>query len=618
MEETARFRRHKSIVQRRNESMKKPFVSAFLAILLVLGLAAQTPPPKPEDMLKNLVLVEKTQPVPDIMKPGFDTISAKDSLALLAYISSDLMEGRETGTRGYQLAAEYAASLFKLWNIKPAGDVPAPSRMSFMGMGDKPAAPPEKSYLQEFAMKEISDIQSQLVVESRKGETLKTRAFTAGIDYTNFTSTAETLQAPVVFAGYGITEKEIGWDDFKNLDVKGKIVLVLAQAPGKDDPKSPFQKKELKEKYFPPAGPFPMMRMGGFNKAKEIAKLGAVAVLQVAAVKDAETYNGLSAQRKPSDARPIINEPRRRLLIPGAGQTMPWEGSPTITITKEMADVILESSGRKIDEFEKAIATTYKPASLPLPGTSVTLSTTAKASLVRCRNVVGYIEGSDPVLKNEVVVIGAHYDHLGKRGDYVFNGADDNGSGSVGVMNAARAFAALPKAPKRTVVFCLWTGEEEGLLGSRYYVQNPPFSMDKTVAYLNMDMISRPYDEKNIVRMGRMFGLPADPEFIKKIRPAEFLTASFVEGAGIGGVLKDADQYVGLDLFLSEAKANEPGMGGSDHSSFGMVKVPWMFCIAAMTEDYHQTSDSVEKVSGDLIASVSKLVYLSAYAIADK
>jgi hypothetical protein len=598
--------------------MKKPFLCVCLSFILVVGIAAQTPPqPKPEDILKNLVLIDKTVPVPDTMKAGFDTITARDSLALLTYISSDLMEGRETATRGFQLAAEYAASLFKLWKIQPAGDTPAPSRMSFMGMGGQPAAPQEKSYLQEFAMKEISDIESRLTVDSRKGDMVKSRTFQAGIDYTNFTSTAEALSAPVVFAGYGIVEKEIGWDDFKNLDVKGKIVLVLPEAPGKDDPKSPFQKKELKEKYFPPAGPM-MFRMGGFNKAQEIAKLGAAAVLQVSSAKDSAVYKNLSAPRRPSDERPIINEPRRRLLLPGGGQRMPWESSPTITITREMADTILENSGRKIDELEKAINSTYKPASTPLAGTTVTLATTAKTTLVQCRNILGYIEGSDPVLKNEVVVVGAHYDHLGKRGDYVFNGADDNGSGSVGVMNLARAFSTLPRAAKRTVVFCLWTGEEEGLLGSRYYVQNPSFPLDKTVAYLNMDMISRTYDEKTITRMARMFGLPADENLLKKIRPANFVTASFVSGANIDGILRDADRYVGLDVFLRESGPNERGMGGSDHASFGAVKVPWMFCIAAMTDDYHQTSDSVEKVSGDLLARISGLVYVTAFEIADR
>ena len=598
--------------------MKKSALSLILVFAMALSASAQAPQPKPEELMKNVVQVEKTQPVPEKMKTGFDLITAKDSLALLTYISSDLLEGRETATRGAQLAAEYAVSLFALWKVLPAGDTPRPA-FSGMRRSDMPAAPLARGYLQEFAMKEISDVSTELAVQVRQGDSMKSRAFRSGVDFMSMSSTPESFTAPVIFAGYGITEKEIGYDDLKGLDVKGKIVLILTEAPGKDDPKSPFQKKELKEKYFPPAGPFAFRMGGGFNKAQEIAKLGASAVLQVqASANDANLYKGLATPRRQSDDRPIINEPRRRLLIPGAGQRMPWESSPIITITREIANFLLENSGRKIEDLKARIDSTYKPASLVLPGTTVTLSTTAKTALVRCRNVVGYIEGSDPVLKNEYVVVGAHYDHLGKRGDYVFNGADDNGSGSVGVMNLARAFAAAPQKPKRTIVFALWTGEEEGLLGSRYYVQNPAFPLDKTAAYINLDMISRPYDEKSITRMTRMFNFPAGEELFKKIKPANFLPVSFAAGAGLGDVFRDADQYVGLDLFLRESGSNDRGSGGSDHSSFGAAKVPWAFCIANMTEDYHQTSDSVEKVSGDLIEKISKLVYVSAYKLADK
>jgi hypothetical protein len=600
--------------------MKRTVLSVLIILIMVFALGAQqTPAPKPEDVLKNMVLVDETEPVPDKMKPGFESITALDSLALLAYISSDLMEGRETATRGYQLATEYAAFLFKLWKVTPAGDLlVVPRSMSAM-LDGTPPSPPVKGHLQEFVIKELTDVQGRLTLELRKDGTVKSRAFESGIDFQSMTSTAESLSAPVVFAGYGIAEKTAGWDELKGIDIKGKIVLVLSEAPGKNDPKSPFQAKELKEKYFPPEGPFAFRMMGGFNKAREIAKLGAIAVLQVqASGKDADLYKAVAGPRRIDDARPIINEPRRRLLIPGAGDRMPWESSPVITITREMADAILENSGTKIDELQKKIEATYKPASMALPGTTVTLSTTAKTALVRCRNVLGYIEGSDPVLKNEVVVVGAHYDHLGKRGDYVFNGADDNGSGSVGVMNLARAFAMNPEKPKRTVVFCLWTGEEEGLLGSRYYVRNPPFPIDKTVAYINLDMISRPYDEKTIVRMGRMFNFQPGPELMKKIKPADFLPISLAAGAGLGDVFREADRHIGLSLFLRESKSNERGGGGSDHSSFATAKVPWAFCIAAMTEDYHQTSDSVEKVSGDLIEKISKLVFVAAYNIADR
>jgi hypothetical protein len=611
--------------------MKKTVMSVLLIVFLTFALGGQTPQqpqqPKPEDIQKNLVLVEKPQNVPDKMKTGFESITAKDSITLLTYLASDLMEGRETATRGYQLASEYAASLFALWKLRPAGDLAGmgrTGRFGFMGGGPEAQrpAPPEKSYLQGLALKETTDSSTDIDVEIKTGGLTRTRSFQSGMDYMGLFAAPDSMSAPVVFVGYGIIEKDIAWDEFKNLDVKGKIVMVLSEAPGKDNPNSPFQqKKELKEKYFP-AAPMMFARRGpgGFNKTQEISKLGAAAILQVqASLKDSDLYKSLAGPRPVNDERPIISEPRRQMSLPGVTQRMPWEGSPVITITHDMANAILQGTGQKIEDLQKKIDTTLKPASMELPGTRLNIVTTSKSALVRSTNVVCYIEGSDPKLKDEVVIVGAHLDHLGKRGDYIFNGADDNGSGSVGVMDLARAFATNPEKPKRTVVFALWTGEEEGLLGSRYYVLNPAFPIDKTIAYFNMDMISRPYTEQNLSRMARMMNIPLDNEFFKKIKVANFLPVSFSAGAGLGDAIKSVDQYVGLDLYLREAgETMDRGMGGSDHSSFASAKVPWVFVITSMHEDYHQTSDSVEKVSGDMMAKIARLIYLAAYSIADK
>jgi hypothetical protein len=604
--------------------MKKPFLSLFLVLALVFGLSAQAPQQtqasKPEDVLKNLVLVEKTAPPQENMKAGFESITAKDSKVLLSFLSSDLLEGRETATRGYELAAEYAASLFGLWKLKPAGDAPVVERrpMSFADAGAPPQL--EKRFIQEFILKEILESSTQIALEVRLGSLVKSRTFQSGIDFQSRASEAVSLSAPLVFAGYGITEKAIGWDEFKNLEAKGKVVLILSEAPGKDDPKSPFwQTKELKEKYFPVAPMAAITRGGGSAKIREISKLQPAAILQVQNTgKDADLFKTLAGPARLSDDRPFPPE-RRRLTLPGVAARMPWESTPVITITREMADALLEASGLKIDDLKNKIESSNKPASLEIPGTRLTLSTTLKTALVRGQNVLGYVEGSDPVLKNEVVVVGAHLDHLGRRGDYIFNGADDNGSGSVGILNLAHAFALNPAKPKRTVLFCLWTGEEEGLLGSRFYVLNPAFPLDKTVAYLNLDMISRPYDEKTLARMGRWMNLAASQELMKKIKPANFLPVSFIAGAGLAEALRAADQSVGLDLYLRESSPSpDRDSGGSDHSSFGAAKIPWLFAIAAMTEDYHQSSDSVEKTSPELIEKISRLIYLTAFTLADR
>jgi hypothetical protein len=611
---------------------KRAWIVVLVFGLLVMG-RAQVPPEqqmKPEDVQKALSLVEKPQSAPEKFQPGLAAITPQDSIAMLTFIASDSLEGRETGTRGFHTAAEYAASLFKLWGIQPAGDMPRPSfnfRM-FGGQRPAPANPPERTYFQEFGLRKVTDNQSQVTVEVGLGGAVKSRSYEGGVDFQQpFSATAETITAPVVFVGYGITEPSLKWDELKGLNLKGKIVLMLTEAPGKDDPKSPFNStKELKEKYFPAGGNMMMMmyRMRGgrgrFNKAAEIAKLGPAAIVMVQNTgSDADIFNALSTPRQPNDERPIVNKPRYRLSVPGdtLPQMMGAGSAVTLSITREMANFLLQGTGQAIDDLKKKSETTYKPASMDVPGAKMTITMTAKTELVRALNVLGVIEGSDPKLKDEYFVVGAHCDHLGRWEDYIYNGADDNGSGSVGVLNIAKAMAASPVKPKRSIVFALWTGEEEGLLGSRYYVENPLFPLDKTVGYLNFDMISRPYDTDTLVRGLRMFNVPGAEEIVKKVRAPWFVTVNLTEGTAFTDIAREMNDYVGLDLAFRPNALGE-GSGGSDQASFAAVKKPFIYYMAAMTSDYHQTSDSVEKVSGDLIAKISQHGFLTVFAYADR
>ncbi|HPW18276.1 MAG TPA: M20/M25/M40 family metallo-hydrolase [Candidatus Aminicenantes bacterium] len=617
--------------------MKKNLFAVVLVFALLIGLRAQGPPPqqqmKLEDVQKALCLVDKTQPAPEKYKAGLEAITAKETLAMLSYVSSDLLEGRDTASRGFDLAAEYAASLLKMWGVKPAGDMPAAMGGFRMGgaRGQAPQAPRERSYFQEFAMKEVSDSETVITIEAARGGMVKTRSFKAGLDFGGgfggFGGGAEgSVTAPVVFVGYGISEPSAGFDELKGLNLKGKIVLLLSDAPGRDNPQSPLQRtKELKDKYFPAApqgdAMFMMMRGGPqrFNKVAEIAKLGPAAIVQVAnAGKDSDIFNALSVVRKPSDDRPIINQPRKRLSLAGvAGGDMGMRGAAATTITREMANMLLEGTGQTIDELKAKIEKSFKPVSADLAGAKMTIATTSKTALVRCKNVLGVIEGSDPKLKDEYFVVGAHYDHLGRWEDYIFNGADDNGSGSVGVLNIAKAIAASPVKPKRSVVFALWTGEEKGLLGSRYYAQNPVYPIDKTVGYLNYDMISRPYDAEMLARAMQRYGVPGAEDLVKKVRAPWFVSVNLTDGTPFAAIAREMNQHIGLDLAFT---FNAPGQGGggSDHSSFAAVNVPYVYYMAAMTSDYHQPSDSVEKVSGELIAKISQHGFLTVYAFADK
>ncbi|RPJ84786.1 MAG: M20/M25/M40 family metallo-hydrolase, partial [Acidobacteria bacterium] len=291
-------------------------------------------------------------------------------------------------------------------------------------------------------------------------------------------------------------------------------------------------------------------------------------------------------------------------------------GAATVTVTREIANAILEGTGQTVDDLKAAIEKNLKPVSKDIAGAKVTLTTTSKSSLVRCKNVLGMIEGSDPKLKDEYFVIGAHFDHNGRWEDYIWNGADDNGSGSIGVVAIAKAMASNPVKPKRTIIFALWTGEERGLLGSRYYVRNPTFPIERTVGYLNYDMISRAFDAATLERSIRQYNVPGTEAIAKKIRGNRYATVNLTAGTEFAALTREMNKYVGLDLALRENPLGV-GSGGSDHASFASVKIPFVYYMAAMTGDYHQPSDSVEKVDADLFTKIVQMGYLTSFAYAD-
>jgi hypothetical protein len=602
--------------------MKKPILFILIVSLLSLGISAQVQPAaaKPDDVAKNLSLVEKTVPVPETFKTGFETISAKDSLAMLTFIASDLMEGRETGTRGFQTAAEYAASLFGLAKLKPVGDMPGRSfGMAQMLAGPQtPQKPLEPTYLQEFPLVETTETSTALSLELRIGGSVRTHTFRPAVDYQGMAALGDSLSGPVVFVGYGIGEKGAGFDEFKGIDVKGKVVLLVAGVPD-------FLPKDVKAKYPMPGLSQPAAAGSGpaekrVDRIQDLRQRGAAAVLVIrGGGRDIDRWRSSMPPKSVNDEGPIIHKPYHRVSLAGEIERTPWSRSAVVTITPGTADRILEPAGMKLDDIKKRIEASKKPASLEVPGAFVTMTSTLKTTTIRGINVVGVLEGSDPSLKGEAVVIGAHLDHTGRWEDYIYNGADDNGSGSVGVLNLARAFGANPQKPKRTLVFCLWCGEEEGLLGSKYFVANPPSLLKaKIVAYLNFDMMSRPYDEKSIAFAGRMMNFPYGPDFIKRIKLANFVPVSYPDGAAFGETIRAANQYVGLDVYVREAKRSDVGFGDSDHSSFQEAKIPWVWPFTAVTENLHQTSDSVDKVSGELMEKVSKLMYAIAWITAEK
>jgi Zn-dependent M28 family amino/carboxypeptidase len=322
--------------------------------------------------------------------------------------------------------------------------------------------------------------------------------------------------------------------------------------------------------------------------------------------------------RRLDDAKPIVPGERRKLFLIDATEVLPFKKLPTVRVSRQMADEILKLDGESVISLKNKIEGDLEPHSKALAGVSFTLESSVKTRLLRTPNVLGYIEGSDPELKNEVVVVGAHLDHLGKRGDYVFNGSDDNGSGSVAVLEIAQAFARNPEKPKRTVLFALWTGEEKGLLGSRHYVSRPHIPLARTVATVNLDMVSREWSKERLKGMSLMFGIEISEEELEALDVSRFLTLSYQdEDEAVRKAALGANEHVGLTLMLRKAEGMGMGAGGSDHAPFALKGIPGAFFMAGMTDDYHQPSDSIEKANGGLMEGIARLAYLTAASLAD-
>jgi len=382
-----------------------------------------------------------------VEQKGLAAITEESVKSQLEFLSSDWTEGREAASQGIALAADYIASMFKVYGIKPAGDYTEVSR----GYG-RFAPPPERkrTYMQNFDLivYEPGD-DMYLKVHSKTGDVEKTVIFNYQTDFTinsrRLPDYAENFTAPVVFVGYGITDKENNYDDFANINVKGKIALRLAGYPGHRD------KDSRAYEIFHPADRDEERALSN-KKNEALMNSGALAVL------DFDLNGNISRSM-------AVNKPFRWNLPIYEGDTPPPSGytrrmrlvsqtfSPTVTVvdvTNRVADLLLIGSGIDIEQFEKNAAENLISDSRILADKKITIKTDVKTKVVSCQNVVGYIEGENP---DEIIVLGGHYDHLGKDKGYIYNGADDDASGTVAVMTIAKAFIATGVKPKKSVVF---------------------------------------------------------------------------------------------------------------------------------------------------------------------
>jgi len=483
--------------------------------------------------------------VPDAAKVGYRAIDSKDMEAFLRFIASDELEGRETGTRGLKVAARFLEVQYELAGLKPV--------------------PGHDSMLQPFSVDEsVISSASTIAVD---GGSHQHHSFNNFQDFVVLSQYSENVQAemPVVFVGYGIKDEHR--DDYANFDAAGKLPLVLDGSPelqklrGGSNPG--FQRK---------------LRTMRRSKAKWASAAGAAGIVHINPDMTAETI---------ARFRRFLERPRQRLT-----------GSPSdihqLIVTAQVADVLLSKNNLTVAKLlEKSDAGKSKHATLK---TKIKLDLQVSAQTKWSQNVVAYLEGSDPQLKNEVVVFGAHYDHIGKRpnGD-IYNGADDDGSGTVGMLEIARAFASNDTRPKRSLLFVSHAGEEKGLLGSRFYTDNPWVPLEQTIAQLNIDMIGR-NDPNSVYIIG-----------------SNFLSKELHQ------INVAANQTVGLNLDYKYNDLADPNRFyyRSDHYNYAKHGIPIIFYFSGTHEDYHQPTDTVDKINFAKMTKVAQLVYLTGWELAN-
>ena len=482
----------------------------------------------------------------------------------LEYLCSRALKGRQSLTPGADLAAQYIATEFKRIGLKP-------------GAGS--------SFLQTFPMVAYeSDRKDTRLTLEAQGATVK---FRPDDDFRGGFWRALHIKAPVVFAGYGITAPEYAYDDYGTVDARGKIVLIFDHEPQEADPRSVFN------------GTGHTRHANVRVKVENAQRHGAVAVLMVS-----------EPLRKHRGAFEIVPSQGQKLRASAPRQAIEEDIIPLFQVSDQAAAEMLKPTGKAPSELQLAIDRDLKPASTPLAGSTVELSTAeAKIRRGKSANVVGLLEGSDLALRGETVLITAHYDHLGEQHGYLYAGANDNASGTVGVMELARLFAAGSPRPRRSLLFVVFGSEEEGLLGSYYYVAHPLRPLVTTRAVLNLDMIAR--NEEHIPQSRGVIEISADTS-------NEINLAGVFYSPELRAAISKANQKTKLkisDKFDRDHDLNV--LFRCDHFPFLLHDVPAVWLFGGFHPGYHEPSDTVENLNFAKLEKVVRLTDLAARSIAD-
>ena len=474
----------------------------------------------------------------------------RNFMPVVQFLASPFLEGRETGTAGSYIAAEYIASGMQSMGLKPYRNVADENKIIL------------SDYFQSFSLLRYDVSEASVSIVSRKNkqppvQLLHRKDFTVENIFRNF-----SLQSNIVFAGYGINSPELTYNDYAAQDVKGKLVVVFEGYPGQHDTLSPAWKKFRN-----------LAENDGYDlnrRCREAARQGAAAIVVIS--------NEYNQSKTPDDAR-LYNDSEYTLPSNEQIQTI-----PCIMLTAEGSRIL--SEGLKINflniEKEYSQNLSYSPfANKNL----IRINVLVDADTLIVHNVIGVLPGTDT---NTTVILGAHYDHLGKRGNDIYYGADDNASGVAGLLALAGKWTETQTVPPCNIAFASWTAEEKGLIGSEYFVSTLS-APDKVKLYINMDMISRSISEDTAARQ-LSIGTRIEDEFIREIARKSNRTLA---------------RPFELDLW------DVTGHSGSDYASFTAKNIPIMTYNSGLHNDYHTPRDIPANIDAVKMGDVLKLINTS-------
>lgn len=512
---------------------------------------------------------------------GAASITEADTRAWLEYLASDALEGRATYTEGLGLAAAYIADHLRQWGVRPAGD--------------------NGTYFQTVKVLGVRTVSRSSVTVDVNGQS-KTFKDGEGISLPRNMGGNQTIVADTVqFAGYALSMPADGHDDYASFDPKGKALIWLGASPSST-----------------------AERAGRLvsSRARIAVERGAIATI---------APQGIGASRGNRPSTPAATTPATPPTNQGSGragrdtaddgdfttvQRLDTKVPPAVTASEEFYEFLFSGSEIKYAELKEKAAKGETMPPFALKGVRLTFNIDAEYQIIRTRhtrNVVGIVEGSDPKLKNTYMLYGAHYDHTGLRegqprnhnqdpNDRINNGADDDGSGTVALMALARAFA-LGERPKRSILFVWHAGEESGLLGSKYNADFPVVPLESMVAQINIDMIGRNRDD--------------DPKQSNTV----YVVGSDRISTELHNINEEANQSlpqpVTLDYELNDPADPQSFYTRSDHYSYAAKGVPIIFFFTGTHPDYHQVSDTVDKILFDKLVRITRLAYETGRRVAN-